>query len=126
MKVWHDEGSININQWLGELKRAWEQHDIDAAVALFSDDVEYWETPFSRVAPGDLHDLWQDIRGCIDTNVTCEVYAQQGDKYAVVWSATWNDTAGKRQERAGTYLVTLNGEGKCNYFYRTSMPKEAA
>ena len=115
---------MNINQWLDELKRAWEQHDIDAAVALFSDDVEYWESPFVRIAPNELHNLWQDIRGCIDTNVTCEVYAQQDNKYAVIWSATWSDESGDLKERKGTYLVTLNEKGVCNYFYRTSMAKE--
>lgn len=116
---------MNIDQWLDELKRAWEQHDIDAAVALFSDDVEYWESPFERVIPEKLHDLWQDVHGCVSTHVDCEVYSQQDNRYAVVWHATWKDLQGEPQERGGTYLVTLDDTGKCNYFYRTSMSKEA-
>lgn len=115
---------MNINQWLDELKRAWEQHDIEAAVALFTDDVQYFETPFSKVNPERLHDLWSDIRGCIDTKVTCELYAVGGEKHSVIWHATWKNTVGEVQEKGGTYLVTLNDQGKCNYFYRTSMSVE--
>lgn len=123
MKVGSDK-ALNIEQWLDELKRAWEQHDVDSAVALFSDDVEYWESPHHLVSPGDVAELWKDVYSCIDTKVNCEVYAREGEKYAVIWSAIWKNDSGELQEKAGTYLVTLDENGKCNYFYRTSMAKE--
>lgn len=114
---------MNINQWLAELKRTWEEHDVDGAVALFSNDVEYWELPGQLVKPEDLHELWQGIYECINTKVVCEVYASEGQKHAVIWHARWEDEAGQETKKGGTYFVTLEN-GKCTYFYRTSM-KEA-
>lgn len=117
--------SMNIEQWLAELKRAWEQHDIPAAVALFSNDVEYWESPHHLVPANEVNALWQDIRTCLDTKVACKVYASSGNKHAVIWQASWHDDSGETYEKAGTYLVTLNDDGKCTYFYRTSIAKES-
>lgn len=116
---------MNIEKWLDELKRAWEQHDVKSAVALFSADVEYYESPYNLVPPKGLNDLWEDIYSCIDTEVHCKVYAREGDRYAVLWDATWKNASGEMQEKAGTYLVTLDENDKCTYFYRTSMSKEA-
>ena len=55
-------------------------------LALFSDDVEYWETPFQRLGSKDeLRQEWQAILGQTDIEITTEVYASEGMKHAVRW-----------------------------------------
>jgi hypothetical protein len=114
----------DIEKWLKDLKSAWEGCDVDAALRLFADKVEYWESPWHLVAPEELNDLWQSIRIDRQTKVSTKVVFSSGSNHAIVWKATWRDESGLEHNKQGTYLVRLNSSGLCEYFYRTSMEQK--
>lgn len=114
----------SIEKWLESLRSAWEGCDVDAALSLFADKVEYWESPWHLVAPEDLNNLWQSIRVDRQTKVSTEVVFSSDNDHAVIWSATWYDESGLARTKQGTYFVRLDNSCLCEYFYRTSMEQK--
>lgn len=41
-----------VRNWLERYKAAWEQNDVSLIGELFSQDAQYWETPFGPVLDG--------------------------------------------------------------------------
>lgn len=38
-----------IEAWLNKFKTRWETKNVELILDLFSDDVEYWETPYQKI-----------------------------------------------------------------------------
>lgn len=109
---------MNIESWLAEFKQAWLSHDIDRVLTLFTEDVEYWETPLKRLNSIDeLRVEWRGILLQDSIQITTHVYSSTENRHAVIWHLRYVDQADNEQVWAGTYLITLNGEGKCTYFH---------
>ncbi|MBP7766980.1 hypothetical protein KA068_00470 [Candidatus Saccharibacteria bacterium] len=116
--------STKIDNWLETMVKGWEGCDVDMALSVFAENVEYWESPYSLVNPNDLRRLWQSIKVDKNTKVSVSVFCSCEDSYAVQWRATWAGEDRTRQQKSGVYLVRLNSEGKCDYFYRTTSELE--
>ena len=107
----------SINEWLEKFISAWKAHDIETVLGLFADNIEYWETPFRRLA--DLDEIkkeWQIIRNQKDIQIAYDVFSKEGDNYTVRWELQYNDSNNLRNLK-GVYLITLDSENKCNYFF---------
>ncbi len=85
---------------------------------LFADGIEYWETPFDKVPDlGQLRTEWESVKNQKDIQITCEVFSQDGDKYSVIWDLEYLDGSGAKRKLKGVYLVKLNIDNKCTYFF---------
>lgn len=108
-----------INEWLKEFKAGWTAKDIDRVIDLFTDDVEYWETPFKKLEnKNDVRDEWQAIIMQSEIDINLSVYSSESSRYAVVWSLSYIDSKSVTQNWAGVYLIELNENAKCVYFYQ--------
>ncbi|MBP7760194.1 nuclear transport factor 2 family protein [Candidatus Saccharibacteria bacterium] len=108
-----------IQEWLQKLKNAWAAHDIEAVMALFSDDVEYWETPFVKVASKEaLREEWLAIHEQTNIDIQTTVYSTDNDKFTVLWDLRYDKSA-QSHHWAGTYLIGLDNKGMCSYFHQT-------
>ncbi len=110
-----------IENWLTKFKEAWLAKDIDAIFSLLTDDIEYWETPFTRLGKDEvLRREWESVKSFDGMELEYSIYSSDDEnrKYAVSFYFTHNTG-----QSGGAYLVGLNKEGLCNYFYRVSMPK---
>jgi len=110
-----------IQSWMEKFKSAWLTKDIDAVFNLFSDYVEYWETPFQKIGKGpELRKAWEEILPLENMQLLYEVFVadNKNKSYAVKWN--FSHTGG---ESAGTYLIILDGDDLCRYFYHSAQSK---
>lgn len=115
---------MDINQWLTAFNYSWTTHNIDSVMNLFSDDVEYWETPHYKLDSKDhLRQEWQVILTQQDIKLQTRVFSSSPDnKHAVLWQLSYVRDDELR-ESAGTYLICLNDMGLCNFFHHVSAQK---
>ena len=109
-----------ISIWLDKFRDAWVQHDIDAVMALFAEDVEYWETPFKKLESfEELRSEWQGITDQQDIRLETVLFNNEAGRYAVLWRLSYKNPCGQLRELAGTYLIEINEAGLCTYFHHT-------
>ena len=108
-----------IDTWLSKFKQAWINNDIEAVLTLFSEDVEYWETPYKKLAGfSDLANEWQAIHTQSDIQLDLRVFSSITGKHTVQWELRYKNENGEVQHWAGAYLIRLDESGLCNYFYQ--------
>ncbi len=109
-----------IENWLETFKQAWLAKDIDTVMSLFSDDVEYWETPFRQVANAEeLRNEWSAIHSQSHIELSLSVFGTESGRHSILWKLSYTDANNCPQNWAGTYLLKLNSDGKCTYFFQT-------
>lgn len=111
-----------ISIWMEAFTSAWLRKDIDAVFALLADDVAYWETPFEKLGKGsELRAVWEEVRALEHMHLEYNIFSRDTvrDRYGVQW---WFTYAGG--EAAGTYLIELDADGLCRYFYHTAQSRE--
>jgi len=115
---------MDIKKWLSEFNNAWSNHDIDRVLSLFTDNVEYWETPHYRVASKqELENEWQAVKSQQNINLHTEVYVSTPDnKHTVIWQLSY-ERDGELRQSGGTYLISLDDQGKCHFFHYVSAAK---
>lgn len=106
-----------INNWLKHYKTYWESQDIDGVLSLFSKDVEYGN--FFKTHPNlnSLREEWESIKNQRDINLNYEVFSKEGNKYTVIWDLKYRNPENKVIHLKGTYLIKLNSNDKCIYFF---------
>lgn len=108
-----------IDDWLHEFKAGWIEKDVHRVLDLFVDDVEYWETPFKKLDKKiDMFNEWQVITTQSNLDINLSVYSKESNKCTVKWTLSYVDSDSATQNWAGTYLVEINDDGKCIYFYQ--------
>ena len=108
-----------IEQWLYRFHEAWKVHDVDAVLELFTDDVEYWETPHKPLHGKDMvRKEWQAIYDQENIEVTWNIYSSslEDNRHTVVWRLCYLKY-GAEHRSSGVYLISLNDNNVCNYFY---------
>ena len=117
---------MDIEQWLITFHAAWKNHDVKKVMSLFTNDVKYWETPHFLVASKlELEAEWQAILDQQDIEVEYDAFCSFDNKHVVKWKLAYNKD-GLRKESGGVYLIKLNSDGLCNYFYYVGESKEVA
>jgi len=112
---------MNIEEWLDAFKNSWINKNVPAIVELFSDDIEYWETPFKKLSSvEEVKSEWDSIHNQDNIKVEMTIFSKskQQDCFTVLWSLDYVSN-GSLMKWAGIYLVKLNKQGKCCYFYQT-------
>ena len=106
-----------IEKWVEEFKKAWLDRDIRAVLNLFTEDVEYWETPFQKIAVMDLPNAWNAILTQKNIKLVIEPLMSDGERHVVRWKLTY-DRGNDTSQWAGVYILRLNDDGRCKYFYQ--------
>ncbi len=108
---------MNIDAWLEQFKECWEHHDVDGVLGLFEESVEYYETPFIKLANhSELRTSWNEILLQENIQLRYTVFTAEGDRFSVQWNLTYTKN-GETKQFAGTYLLTLNEQNHCTYFF---------
>lgn len=111
---------MNIKNWLLRFNNAWSNHNVDEVVSLFSENVEYWETPNKLLkSREELKNEWKGIVSQNNIRLVTSLYTSSNSKHAVTWHLQYTDQEHVLHTWAGTYLITLNKEGLCTYFHHT-------
>ncbi len=114
-----------ITQWLEHFHEAWKLRDINGVMDLFTEDVEYWETPYKLLlSKTDVRAEWQAIMEQEDIDVSWQIFNTSADgRHAITWHLTY--AQGQHVHKlGGVYLIQLDAEGKCNYFYYVGEEKK--
>ncbi|MCX6732760.1 MAG: hypothetical protein NTV98_04435 [Candidatus Roizmanbacteria bacterium] len=108
---------MNIDTWLNSFKQYWTQHDVESVLSLFDLNVDYYETPFHKLTTRkDLEEAWNGIHNQQDIELDLTVFNQNQNNYSVIWYLEYTQK-GIVKKCAGSYLITLNNENKCTYFF---------
>jgi len=96
---------------------AWIEKNIDNILKLFSNNVEYWETPTDMIGDKNrLRVLWEEILPLENQEINYNIIEtdQINNKYIIEWHFTC-----KGESSSGRYFITLNNENLCTYFLQT-------
>ncbi|MFP4402517.1 MAG: hypothetical protein ACLFPL_04785 [Candidatus Nanoarchaeia archaeon] len=111
---------MDIDVWMQKFKEYWLSYDIEGVISLFDDEVEYWESSFQRIEhKQELREEWEYIKAQHNIKFAYDIFSQENDKYSIIWKLKYNN-----KEVRGTYLLKLNQDNKCTYFYQTCEEKE--
>lgn len=106
-----------IEKWLEEFRIGWQEGDVEKVMSLFTEDVEYHETPFLQLKGSDLRSEWGGVRDQEDISLDFGVFSKAGSSYTVQWALEYNES-GERNIVKGVYLIKLNSENKCYEFWQ--------
>ena len=112
--------NMNIEKWLDVFKNSWTNKDVPAIVELFSDDIEYWETPYKKLSSvEEVKSEWASIQNQDNIKVETTIFSrsEQQDCFTILWELDYTSNSSQK-EWAGIYLIKLNEQGKCYYFYQ--------
>lgn len=109
---------MNIEKWVEEFKQGWKSKDIDSVLDLFTDDVEYYETPFEKLEDKEeLREEWKSVRDQEDIRIETEIFSRDQDKFTVKWGLSYREK-GEENCLKGIYLIKLNSQNKCCEFWQ--------
>jgi ketosteroid isomerase-like protein len=111
----------DIEAWLQEFKKNWKERNVDEVLDLFTEDVDYWETPSEKLGPEELREEWESVKEQEDIQLDFEVFSRDKGKYTVQWELSYIED-GEENELKGVYLIKLNKEGKCEEFWQYCQP----
>jgi ketosteroid isomerase-like protein len=118
-------------EWLDAFGRAWQQHDGDAWVGLFTEDAEYHEDPFGDPLVG--HNalrayLLEGAEAERDVDFTVERHWVAGETILAAWHASYIGDAGGQRVRLGGFLTAeMAPDGRATRFREwTVEPRETA
>lgn len=112
-----------IETWLQTFKSKWLEKDIDGVLALFSDDVSYFETPFQQIhSKSELAKEWSVIKDQDAIELGFDIFSSSDQHHTILWDLSYLK-AGVRHYWSGVYLITLNSSGLCKKFYQVGEKK---
>ena len=105
---------MDAERFLSTYKRAWESRDADLAASLFTEDAEYWETPFGEPLRGreGVRRYWQAATSTQESiHFTAGKPLTVGSTLIAEWGCTYRHRpSGQRRELAGVLLAEFVGE----------------
>lgn len=114
-----------VNTWVSQLVHAWESRQPEHALGLFTDCVEYLETPFSpnaAEAPNGIALLWEEILSQSNISISTEVLSVESNVATVRYDATF-ETNGSSHSSSGTWAIRF-ASGRCSSFRQWFMVEE--
>lgn len=111
----------DFKRWLDAYGAAWEAGDAQAAVALFTHDASYYETPFDEPMVGKdaIHQYWSQgaAESQKDVRFSYEIKAVVESEGLAQWQASFvRIPSGRRVELDGFLLAKFSAPGKCSLF----------
>jgi hypothetical protein len=122
--------TTQLEVWMGNLGRAWEAGDADAAAALFSADVSYQEDPFAAPLRGReaVRAYWAEVPLTQkDIHFGFETLAVTEDGGVFHWWASFTRIAtGAAVKLDGAQIVRFDSDGLCHDLREWWMRDEGA
>lgn len=110
----------NIKEWLDNFKTCWINKDIDSLMCLFSDNVEYYETPFQKLDGKEkVSEVWQEIKDQENIDLKLDLYCSDNNKHVVKWMLGF-ESNNRHFNYRGIYLIELDSQNMCCFFYQCS------
>jgi hypothetical protein len=110
----------SFENWLNTYKRAWENFDTAASIALFTDDAAYQLSLFSEPLRGReaLTAYWSNVAASQSAvRFDYHILAVSDELGVNQWSASFmKRKTGKLIHLDGIFVVKLNDEGRCFEF----------
>lgn len=110
-----------FEKWLDAYGAAWQAGDAQAAIELFADDAEYYETPFDdpMIGKDAISQYWTEGAGKSqkDVHFSYEPLAVVENVGLARWRASFvRIPSGNQVELDGFLLAEFDGGGKCSVF----------
>jgi hypothetical protein len=107
-----------INLWLQKFTNSWKSQNIDSVLELFTPTVNYWETPFKKLDSLDvIKKEWQVVKLQQNIDIQTSPVLSENNNHTVKWNLKYL-LEGKPYNWSGLYIVKLDEDGFCNYFYQ--------
>ena len=106
---------MNVQEWVMEYGRAWEEKDGNAVAAIFTEDAEYRSSPFRvpDVGSDGIRAYWRRATSTEeDVEVRMGAPIVDGDRVAVEWWATMRED-GREITLPGCLLLRFAPDGRC-------------
>src|SRR3990167_3418872 len=110
-----------FDQWLKDLKTAWESKNPNAAIDLVAEKFIWYDTPFIKPITNkqELLDEWQSILDHKDVVMTYEIICIKNNIGLAHWHATFiRIHSNEKVKLDGIYQVSLDENGKCTEFHQ--------
>jgi ketosteroid isomerase-like protein len=107
---------VTVEVWLKSLAAAWERRDADAAAALFTHEATYSVDPHAPPKRGRtaIRDYWAaEVAEQHGIQVQFGTPVVAGDRVAVEWWATLEDSADGPTTLAGIVMLRFAPDGRC-------------
>ncbi len=109
-----------FNAWLEQYRKAWENCDANAAATLFTNDAEYYWTPFEEPKRGqdEIAVAWKDATSRQqDVHFTYTILAVTNRTGIVHWHTSFTRiTTGKHVELDGIIMAEFDSDHTCRVF----------
>lgn len=110
-----------FEKWLDAYGAVWEAGDAQTAIELFTDDAEYYETPFDdpMIGRDAIQQYWSEGAGESQKEVRFlyEAVAVVEGRGFAKWEATFvRIPSGIHVELDGFLMAEFDGAGKCSVF----------
>jgi ketosteroid isomerase-like protein len=104
-----------VNEWLEGYRRAWEEADLEAAAALFTEDAVYRSSPFREphVGTAGIREYWPGTTRQSGTRVAIGRPIVEGNRVAVEWWATFDDAEDGEGTLPGILFLRFAPDGRC-------------
>ncbi|MEX2650266.1 MAG: nuclear transport factor 2 family protein [Alphaproteobacteria bacterium] len=109
----------DLDKWIAQYKKSWEQLDTELFLTLFSDDASYQSSPFQMPARGsELRQMWDGLKTRQSGNhIELEVWRLEGDTAIVHWkgSSTIKDMGPRDGD--GVFILRFAKGGRCRHLH---------
>lgn len=106
-----------IDRWLEDFRQGWINGEVDKVLNLFSQDVDYYETPSKKLEYSELRSEWENVKDQKNIQLYTEVFSRAANRYTVKWRLSYRKN-GRKKELGGVYLIVLGDEGLCTEFHQ--------
>ena len=106
---------MNVQGWLDDYKKAWEERDPAAAAAQFTEDSKYFEQPYEAPFEGSegVRDYWIRVTETqSDVDLRWGRPVTEGDHTAVEWWCRLKN-GGTPVTLAGSMTLLFDDDGRC-------------
>ncbi len=104
--------------WLENFRNFWLKKDIDSVLNLFSDELEYFETPYFKIENKNvLKKEWEAINEHNIDKINFDVFCEYENKIVVQFEYFY-EKDWKNKKYLWVYLIKFDKNWKCNYFYQ--------
>lgn len=107
----------DIEKWLEKFEESWKAGNVDEVLDLFTDGVEYHETPFQKLEGAELRSEWEGVESQQDIDLEFDVFSKNEEKYTIQWSLKYTEE-GELNRLKGIYLIKLDSSNKCYEFWQ--------
>lgn len=108
---------MKISTWLQKFKQNWKKGNVDKVLELFTDDVDYYETPSTKLENEELRREWKNVKQQEEISLDLELFSSTENRHTVQWELSYTQD-GEENNLKGIYLIKLNQEGKCKEFWQ--------